>query len=250
MKEMLIPYNWSTIRVSEKAILRLESMGYEIPFNDTDGKHLYINPYDDCENFFTDKNIIALAKEMQKDFCHVTKQTDFKIISYDETKVVPVILNENDNINLSFGKKEIYKNYLSDDEDYIFDWIYYDDYDYYDDDHWHYFNERYSMENMVDYEYTTVLEVSFKEKRIHHINLEPTPKPVCTYQFTKEEEKALESHRQEFYDNTKKFFPNANKKCLGDIFDEWKEKERQLYGLFKEHPSSSTQIQFDYDYVR
>ena len=87
MKEMLLGLggDYYYVTVSEKAIERLpqEYQKRRDSFFKTVTLH-----HDEC----IDARVIALAKEMGEEFYDHSERKGFKIISYDETKVIPVFM--------------------------------------------------------------------------------------------------------------------------------------------------------------
>ena len=244
MKQMLLPNtSWAGLYASEKAIDRLKQLGYEMKI---DWKN---KEYFSCQHC-TDPQIISLAMEMKEEFYdHRYYSGGFYVIEYDETQVTPVF-EESEGYGdrrLYFCKrKEWHDDYLL----YFIDWN--------DSSCWErYDNYWEGMDKIYDKCYTVIFEFS-PQIEPSNTKVEHTPKPVCTYQFTEEEEKAidraLENKRQEVCDMIQHYLLNVNKTDLETFFDklkdEWKERKRPLFALLKEHPSSSTQIQFAHDYER
>ena len=82
MKEMLTKIGWSMVRASEKAIERLPE------------KYIEVDKYSNKKEAFfdqcMDKKVIDLAKEMGFDFLDDDNYEGFRIISWEETEVMPM----------------------------------------------------------------------------------------------------------------------------------------------------------------
>lgn len=121
MKEMLTKISWDSVKLSETA-----------------SQILGLKPYVNCGINFgvsvrhcMDEKVIALAKEMKKDFLGKDNYEGFRIIAWDETKVVPVFIeHEYGDEDLLFVSREAVDNddlkFDGDDElelgEYIYAW--------------------------------------------------------------------------------------------------------------------------------
>jgi hypothetical protein len=141
---MLTKISWNAVRASEEAMKRLPSKYIKEDFFGR--KEAY---FEHC----MDTEVIALAKEMKHNFLSDDNYEGFRIIAWDETKVVPMFFEgEYGDENLVFVSRESVKS----DKDFETFFVGNNSDDCFDYDMMDYFLEGYEV---VDYKETKVMVV-------------------------------------------------------------------------------------------